>query len=404
MAKTSLHIYVSQLCSEMKDIFVLRLRKAYPHELVAYITTECNFGCPVCYIDANHCKDKELFVDDILRIAQKYKGRFIHFSGGEPTIREDLFKMVKAVKNLGFKVGLFSNGSKFGDYDFVCKCKEAGVDLIILSFEGLNDDVYLQLKGQKLLSIKLKALENIRKSGINLYLFCSVAAGVNDSQIVPLLDFAIKNMSYIDIINFTPIWKVGRFNNYQRIPASEIYSKFSEKRLFLEDFIKCTEFSHLSFEIISKLCKAVWTRHPPCEQIIYLIRVRGEVIKITDLLNLDPIVKRLRRINKIITGKNIIASWFYFLFFFPWFFCLKCLISEKRNLFLLFEMIFDLFNTGSIRKVISSRKITVMTGQVHGTDDTDLRFLNRCTLYAINKEAESIQSFCTRQLISELGN
>ena len=66
--KTSLHIYdIPQLYSEMRRIFCSEAtRKAYPHELVAYITTECNFGCPVCYIDANHCKDKELFVDDIL--------------------------------------------------------------------------------------------------------------------------------------------------------------------------------------------------------------------------------------------------------------------------------------------------------------------------------------------------
>ena len=398
-----LHIYdFPQLYRAMRRIFCQEAtRPVYPHELVAYITSECNLKCPVCYANAGEGPSKELSGEDILRNIRKYKGRFVHFSGGEPTLRQDLFDLIAAVKKKKFCVGLFSNGLNLRHYDYVHKIKQAGVDLVILSFESLRDEHYLRLKGARLLEAKMLAFENICKAGLHLYLFCSVAPGINEDEIPELIDFAKKHLASVDIMNFTPIWRIGRYNNFERIPASRIYRQFEKCGIHFSDMLCCTEFSHLFFEILSKLLGQKWVRHPPCEQIVYFIKIGPQICLITEIIDLPFLTERLRRINRKITGRCVLARWGLFVFGFPWLFFLREFFKRPELRRLAWLMARDLLSGLGIKRTIASRKLTVMTGQVHGLDDADFRFMKKCTLYAINENAQGFQSFCTRQMHCE---
>lgn len=394
------HIFdMPVLYHQIKRIFCAnQLRPAYPNELVAYLTRECNLHCPVCYMGANDGPKNELTQEALFSILSVYKGRAVHLSGGEPTLRGDLFEIIRKIKEMGFFAGVFTNGLKLSDFNYVRELKNAGMDLAIVSLESLRSQDYLLIAGKDILKEKLKAIHNLKKEKTGVYLFSYIAEGLNEDQINPLIDFAKDNIEAVDILNFTPIWKVGRFGKFNRIPASGIYSQLKTAGFSLEEFILNTEFSFLSFEILSKLLNGRWVRQPPCEQMVYLFKIKSGFIKIGDLVSLPYLIKRFGRINRLINSRPLVFKWGIFLLNAPFFYFIKEIFINKRLRALLKETLGDIISSRTFKRAISKRKLTIMTGQVHSFDDADFRFINKCTLYAVDEEGKNMLSFCTRQM------
>ncbi|MBR5992989.1 MAG: PqqD family peptide modification chaperone [Lachnospiraceae bacterium] len=112
-----------------------------------HITNRCNLNCPYCYKDANS-NAKELSKEDIFRIIDElvrlgFK-EFI-FSGGEPTIRLDLFEILETVheKYPDCRYNLITNGTT--DLD------EAQIDIMVktLSNIQISIDSYDERVNQK---------------------------------------------------------------------------------------------------------------------------------------------------------------------------------------------------------------------------------------------------------------
>lgn len=81
---------------------------------VVLFSKACNFSCPFCHnassvLNAN----EELDFDDILAFLKTRVGLVdaVVFSGGEPTLENDLEVKIKAVKSLGFLIKLDTNGT-----------------------------------------------------------------------------------------------------------------------------------------------------------------------------------------------------------------------------------------------------------------------------------------------------
>ena len=76
----------------------------------------CNFRCPYCHnselidykIDDNYILKEEVF--DFLKKRQGILDGVV-ISGGEPTVNKDLPKLIKEIRDLGFKIKLDTNGT-----------------------------------------------------------------------------------------------------------------------------------------------------------------------------------------------------------------------------------------------------------------------------------------------------
>lgn len=84
----------------------------------------CNNMCSFCVQGDKRYKFKDKNTNELVRlmqIAARRSIRSIVFTGGEPTIREDLIYLVKAAKRLGFsKIQIQSNGRMFAYLNY-CK-------------------------------------------------------------------------------------------------------------------------------------------------------------------------------------------------------------------------------------------------------------------------------------------
>ena len=135
---------------------------------------------------------------------------------------------------MGFKfIQLNTNGLKLKDLDFVKSLKDAGLNSVFLQFDGLDNSIYLDLRGKDILEEKLKAIDNLKKVEIGTILVCTIVPGVNDSYLYDIVKFGVDNMPTIRGVHFQPVSYFGRIPNIpkdeDRITLPEVMDKLSRQ-------------------------------------------------------------------------------------------------------------------------------------------------------------------------------
>jgi uncharacterized radical SAM superfamily Fe-S cluster-containing enzyme len=185
------------------------------------VTNRCNMACPVCFAYAgasNYVYEPsfeqivEMF--KVLRGNRPWACNALQFSGGEPTIRNDLPDLIKEAKKAGMShIEVNTNGLRIAeDIDYFKKLFEAGLSTLYLQFDGLRDEIYVQTRARKnLIPVKQKVIENARKIGLDsIVLVVTLAKGVNDKDLGAIIDYAVKNHDVVRCINIQPVSMAGR--------------------------------------------------------------------------------------------------------------------------------------------------------------------------------------------------
>jgi Predicted Fe-S oxidoreductases len=224
------------------------------------ITYRCNMNCNICFADAN----TEHFDPDLDQIRRMYttalkSNRFcsVQLSGGEPTVREDLPDIIRLGKEMGIiHLQVNTNGIRIAsDLNFLIKMKEAGLDLIYLQFDGVDDSIYRTIRNRNMLETKIRAIENCAKAGIGVLLVPVVIPGVNLEHLGEIVDFAKAYIPTVKGIHFQPVSYFGRYPD--RTPPDESRCGLSDvihaltqqcKELQLEHFVPRKQFDpHCDF-------------------------------------------------------------------------------------------------------------------------------------------------------------
>src|SRR3989304_1465933 len=181
--------------------------KPHPALPIIDVTNRCNLTCPVCFANAaaagyvyEPTREEIIGMLENLRANDPVPATALQFSGGEPTIRNELFDFVRKAKELGFRhVEVNTNGLRLSQTVDSCReLKNAGVSTIYLQFDGLTPDVYKFIRGVDLLETKMKAIQNLREAGFNsVVLVVTLVKGVNDTQLGDIINFAVKNFDVV---------------------------------------------------------------------------------------------------------------------------------------------------------------------------------------------------------------
>ncbi|MFH1691154.1 MAG: radical SAM protein [Candidatus Omnitrophota bacterium] len=132
------------------------------------ITFQCNNYCRFCvqgdkrdiYPDKTA---KEIYT--ILRDAKKEYDEVV-FTGGEPTIRPDLFDLVSYACRLKYRIFIQTNGRMFAYKDFCSRMILAGAHYFTIAVHGHNTKTHDQLIGVKGgFEQVLKAIKNLKSFG-----------------------------------------------------------------------------------------------------------------------------------------------------------------------------------------------------------------------------------------------
>ncbi len=102
----------------------------------------CNLTCKHCYsISADTNFKGELSTEEVYSVLddlRQYGVKVLILSGGEPLMRPDIFDISHRAREMGFYVGLSTNGTLI-DYDNINQIAAVGYDYVGISIDGMRE-------------------------------------------------------------------------------------------------------------------------------------------------------------------------------------------------------------------------------------------------------------------------
>jgi cyclic pyranopterin phosphate synthase len=139
----------------------------------------------------------------------------VRLTGGEPLLYHDLIPLIEALKANGTKhIKMTTNA-----YMLARKAQElanAGVNDINVSLDALDRDIIKVItKGDYVDSI-LEGIDAAINAGVRVKLNAVIMRGINENQIIPLLEYAINKkvgLRYLELMRMGHFYS-GRFDEY----------------------------------------------------------------------------------------------------------------------------------------------------------------------------------------------
>jgi len=159
------------------------------------LTYRCQNRCTFCYADSPErghevpemtTAQVELIID---RIFDEAHCPTVSFTGGEPTLREDLPELIAYAKGKGMRVNLITNGLRCADPDFVARLADAKLDSAQVSLEGGTAEVHdavVQHPGA--FARTSRAVHVLREAGIFVHTNTTICGG-NRDHLLELVDY-----------------------------------------------------------------------------------------------------------------------------------------------------------------------------------------------------------------------
>ena len=179
------------------------------------VTRRCNLRCRFCFADGGaaeadpSAESLEAEIEDIVR---KCGPVLLQLSGGEPTLRDDLPRLVRFAKEAGCScVQLNTNGLRLArDPDYAARLAGAGLDIVFLQFDGTDDAIHQTLRGAPLLREKLEAIRVCDTLRLGVTLVPTVVPGVNDADLGGIVSLAKQLAPAVRGVHFQPVSYFGR--------------------------------------------------------------------------------------------------------------------------------------------------------------------------------------------------
>jgi hypothetical protein len=282
------------------------------------LTNRCNLDCDFCFANARACGfvyepsfDEIITMMQVLRNEKPVPTPAVQFSGGEPTMRDDLVAIVKKAKELGFpQVQIATNGVKLANNPALAQqLKDAGLSTVYLHFDGVSPATNPFLK------IHLKALENLNKAGVGVVLVPTIIKGRNDQEVGKILKFAGDHISIVRGVNFQPVAFTGAAKDEdiekERITIPELIGDIetqTDGTLKKSDFypVPCVlPFSDL-VEAYTGRPQVRFTAHEHCGAATYVFVTKDGMIPVTRMVDVESLFAAIEQMaNKLKKGGTI---------------------------------------------------------------------------------------------------
>ncbi|MDH5514291.1 MAG: radical SAM protein, partial [Gammaproteobacteria bacterium] len=134
---------ISHYMKEMLNPTPLGERRSPPGPVVIWnLIRRCNLTCKHCYsISADIDFKGELSTAEVYSVMDDLKDFHVPvliLSGGEPLLRPDIFDISHRAKDMGFYVGLSTNGTLIGDHN-IDAIRQVGYDYVGISIDGVRE-------------------------------------------------------------------------------------------------------------------------------------------------------------------------------------------------------------------------------------------------------------------------
>lgn len=129
---------------ELETIAPFSRQPAAPFRMDLAVTYRCNNNCAHCY-NARERNFPELTTDQWFKILDHLWSigiPHVVFTGGEPTLRHDLPRLIAHAEKNGQITGVNTNGRKFSDPDYLKTLVDAGLDHVQFTLESHDAGIH----------------------------------------------------------------------------------------------------------------------------------------------------------------------------------------------------------------------------------------------------------------------
>jgi len=177
------------------------------------VTDRCDFRCGYCmnermtFLPRNQILSFEEIETLVKAFTELGVGK-VRVTGGEPLVRKDVINLLGRLGAIdGLKeLVLTSNGSQLAEQ--AAAIKAAGVQRINISLDAVDADIFSRITRRNSLQQVLDGIEAARRQFKRIKLNSVIMRGINDDQILPLLEFARDSGLDISYIEEMPLGDV----------------------------------------------------------------------------------------------------------------------------------------------------------------------------------------------------
>jgi len=196
------------------------------------VTDRCNIRCSYCMPSENvvfRPREDLLTFEEIercVRAAAELGVTKLRITGGEPLVRTGLVALVQKIASVpGIEeVAMTTNGMLLAEQ--AIGLKAAGLDRINISLDTLDEKMFQRITRREGLSRVLDGIFAAREAGFERIRLNAVAIqGLNESEIVPLGQFARQHGLELRFIEFMPLNATGKWEQAEVLTGQEIREK-----------------------------------------------------------------------------------------------------------------------------------------------------------------------------------
>ena len=200
------------------------------------VTDRCNFRCSYCMpLDEYEWIDKKeiLTFEEIARLARLFVGlgvEKIRLTGGEPLVRQDLPVLIEKLSALeGLQdLCLTTNGALLAER--IGALKQAGLRRINISIDTLEPEKFKRMTKRGDLSKVLEGIFAAKNTGLTpIKLNAVVERGVNDDDILPLVEFSRQHGFAMRFIEYMDVGNSNNWTSEKLVPKKEIIEKIHSR-------------------------------------------------------------------------------------------------------------------------------------------------------------------------------
>ena len=158
------------------------------------LTYRCNLACRFCYAACGCRKTdyfEELSVDSLKEVLSIIRNEAevpsVSFTGGEPTLRDDLWELIRFAKSLKMWTNLITNATLITE-DVAAALKKAGLDSAQVSLEAAEASIHDSIVDKLgAFSLTMQGLKNLREAGIRVHTNPTISA-LNKNHLLGILE------------------------------------------------------------------------------------------------------------------------------------------------------------------------------------------------------------------------
>ena len=284
------------------------------------VTNRCNLSCDFCFANAKvQERVYEPSFDQIKEMLAALRGErpiptpAVQFSGGEPTLRDDLPDIIKLAKKMGFlQVQVATNGVRLGeDPKYAQMLKDAGLSTVYLHFDGVSRNT------EPLIEIRKKAIEHCRNASQGVTLVPTVINGFNDHEIGDTIRLAVENIDVVRGVNFQPIAFTGAASiggeGRQRFTIPDLADRIEQQtngKIKKSDFypVPCVVSLSKLVEEYTKKPQIEFSAHPHCGIATYVFVDEKELIPINRFVDVDKFFQSVEEVTAILNAGGLFGG------------------------------------------------------------------------------------------------